>query len=117
LIFGAGTPDRRLQEIAALAALRERLRTRDVRVDGSRAFRPFDDHLMPKLAFLKPKQEGGLTASMPVDVDAYLSEVLFRADFALRRSRWLARRAGLRRAPGGRRPGGHAAKDRGALAG
>jgi hypothetical protein len=56
LIFGAGTPDRRLHEIAALAALRERLRTRDIRVDGSRAFRPFDDHLMPKLALSRSKR-------------------------------------------------------------
>ena len=39
-IFGQDKPDRRLYEIATLAALRDRLISADVWVDGSRSFRP-----------------------------------------------------------------------------
>lgn len=91
LIFGAGTPDRRLYEIATLAVLRERLRTGNVWVEGSRAFRRFDDHLLPKPAFLSLREGGALTLGVPTDVDAYLAEARSRLDFALRRLAWRAR--------------------------
>ena len=54
LIFGQARPDRRLYEIATLAALRERLRSADIWVEGSRAFRPINEHLMPRPAFTRP---------------------------------------------------------------
>jgi hypothetical protein len=62
LIFADAKPDRRLYEIATLAALRDRLRSGDIWVEGSRAFRPMDEQLMPKLAFaaLKAADELGL---------------------------------------------------------
>ena len=60
LIFVDGKPDRRLYEIATLAHLRDRLRSGDVWVDGSRSFRPIDEHLMPKPAFVAMKDEGKL---------------------------------------------------------
>lgn len=40
LIFAQQRPDRRLYEIATLPALRERLRSADIWVDGSRSFPP-----------------------------------------------------------------------------
>ena len=62
LIFTDAKPDRRLYEIATLAVLRERLRSGDIWVEGSRAFRPMDEQLMPKPAFaaLKAADELGL---------------------------------------------------------
>ena len=46
----AGT-DRRAYEVAVMMSLRERLRSGDVWVEGSRAFRAFDDFLLPRDAF------------------------------------------------------------------
>ncbi|CUX56936.1 transposase (fragment) [Agrobacterium fabrum str. J-07] len=40
LIFDQEKPDRRLYEIATLAALRDRLRSAEIWIDGSRTFRP-----------------------------------------------------------------------------
>lgn len=60
LIFGQAKPDRRLYEIATLAALRERLRSADIWVEGSRAFRPINEHLMPRPAFTALKEAGQL---------------------------------------------------------
>jgi hypothetical protein len=51
LIFADAKPDRRLYEIATLAVLRERLRSGDIWIEGSRAFRPMDEQLMPKPVF------------------------------------------------------------------
>jgi TnpA family transposase len=48
LIFAGAQPDRRLYEVAVLATLRERLRGSDIWVDGSRDWRAFEDHLLPK---------------------------------------------------------------------
>jgi TnpA family transposase len=44
-------PDRRAYEVAVMMALRERLQSGDVWVEGSRAFRAFDDFLLPRDAF------------------------------------------------------------------
>ena len=48
LIFANAQPDRRLYEVAVLATLRDRLRGSDIWVDGSRDWRAFEDHLLPK---------------------------------------------------------------------
>jgi TnpA family transposase len=47
LIFGNGSADRRLYEVAVLATLRERLRGSDIWVAGSRDYRAFEDYLLP----------------------------------------------------------------------
>jgi TnpA family transposase len=47
LIFAGGTPDRRLYETAVLAVLRDRLRSADVWVAGTRDHRAFEDYLLP----------------------------------------------------------------------
>lgn len=83
LIFGQGRPDRRLYEIATLAALRDRLRSADVWVDGSRSFRPIDEHIMPRSTFTTMK-EGD---SLGLGVQAEARQML---DFNLKR---LAHRA------------------------
>ncbi|HME83034.1 MAG TPA: DUF4158 domain-containing protein, partial [Roseiarcus sp.] len=55
----AGT-DRRTYEVAVMMALRERLQSGDVWVDGSRAFRAFDDFLLPRDAFENRRKAGEL---------------------------------------------------------
>ncbi len=60
LIFEHGKPDRRTYEIATLAVLRDRLRSADIWVDGSRSFRPIDEHLMPRSTFTAMKEEDRL---------------------------------------------------------
>ena len=55
----AGT-DRRACEVAVLMALRERLQSGDIWVEGSRSFRAFDDLLLPSEAFATRRTAGEL---------------------------------------------------------
>ena len=48
--------DRRAYEVAVMMALRERLQSGDVWVEGSRAFRAFDDFLLPPRRVREPPQ-------------------------------------------------------------
>lgn len=91
LIFDGGKPDWRLYEIATLAHLRDRLRSGDVWVDGSRSFRPIDEHLMPKPAFVAMKDEGKLGLGVHGDGAAWLAEVRQMMDFNLKRLAYCAR--------------------------
>ena len=50
--------DRRAYEVAVMMALRERLQSADVWVEGSRAFRAFDDFLLPHDAFENRRKAG-----------------------------------------------------------
>ena len=50
--------DRRAYEVAVMMALRERLQSGDVWVEGSRAFRAFDDFLLPRDAFENRRKIG-----------------------------------------------------------
>ena len=90
LIFEQGKPDRRLYEIATLAALRDRLRSADIWVDGSRSFRPIDEHLMPRSTFDAMKEENRLGLGVQGDGAAWLAEARQMLDFNLKR---LAHRA------------------------
>lgn len=90
LILGQGKPDRRLYEIATLAALRDRLRSADVWVDGSRSFRPIDEHLMPRSTFTTMKEEDRLGLGVQSDGAQWLAEARQMLDFNLKR---LAHRA------------------------
>lgn len=90
LIFGQGRPDRRLYEIATLAALRDRLRSADIWVDGSRSFRPIDEHLMPRSTFTTMKEEDRLGLGVQGDGAQWLAEARQMLDFNLKR---LAHRA------------------------
>lgn len=50
LIFAGGAVDRRLYETAVLATLRDRLRSSNIWVAGSRDYRAFEDYLLPPAA-------------------------------------------------------------------
>ena len=52
--------DRRAYEVAVMMTLRERLQSGDVWVEGSRAFRAFDDFLLPPDAFAARRSAGEL---------------------------------------------------------
>jgi hypothetical protein len=60
----AGT-DRRAYEVAVMMSLRERLQSGDVWVEGSRAFRAFDDLLLPRDAFENRRKDGELGLAVP----------------------------------------------------
>lgn len=95
LIFSQAKPDRRLYEIATLAALRERLRSADIWVEGSRSFRPIDEHLMPRPAFVALKDEDKLGLGVQGDGAAWLAEVRQMLDFNLKRLAYRARNGKL----------------------
>jgi hypothetical protein len=90
LIFGQAKADRRLYEIATLAALRERLRSADIWVEGSRAFRPINENFMPRPTFTKLKETDQLGLGVQRDGVAWLTEMQQLLDFNLKR---LAHRA------------------------
>lgn len=60
LVKAGGAVDRRAYEVAVLMTLRERLQSGDVWVEGSRAFRAFDDFLLPPDAFAARRNAGEL---------------------------------------------------------
>jgi TnpA family transposase len=95
LIFADAKPDRRLYEIATLAALRDRLRSGDIWVEGSRAFQPMDEQLMPKPAFAALKASDDLGLGVPQDAVTYLSEARQALDFNLKRLAYRARNGKL----------------------
>ncbi len=90
-IFADGKSDRRLYEIATLAVLREKLRSGDISVEGSRTFRSFADHLMPKAAFEEKKAANALNLGVPGDFDLYLSQMRQKLDFSVKRLCYHAR--------------------------
>jgi hypothetical protein len=63
LISGRDRPNRRLYETAVLAALRDKLRSGDVRVEGSSNYRRFDSYLLPPAAVPAIAAELGLPAT------------------------------------------------------
>lgn len=58
LVFPNGTVDRRYYELCVLAELRDRLRAGDVWVTGSRRYRNFEEHLLPKATVAQMRFEG-----------------------------------------------------------
>ena len=95
LIFGQARPDRRLYEIATLAALRERLRSADIWVEGSRTFRPINEHLMPRPVFATLKEAGQLGLGVKGDGATWLAEMHQLLDFNLKRLAYRARNGKL----------------------
>lgn len=91
LVFEDGKPDRRLYEIATLAHLRDRLRSGDIWVEGSRSFRPIDEHLMPKPAFVALKEQDQLGLGVQADCAAWLTKVRQMMDANLKQLAWRAR--------------------------
>ncbi len=72
----AGTPDfdPRAWEVAVLVHLRDRLRSGDVWVEGSRAFRTFEDYLLPRPTFATMRAEGQLGLAVPDSFTAWREE-------------------------------------------
>lgn len=59
------TIDLRAWEVAVLVHLRERRRAGDIWVDGSRAWRSFEDYLLPRPIFAVIRAEGRLGLAIP----------------------------------------------------
>lgn len=95
LIFGQAKPDRRLYEIATLAVLRERLRSADIWVEGSRSFRPINEHLMPRPVFAALKEADQLGLGVKGDGATWLAEMQRQLDFNLKRLAYRARNGKL----------------------
>src|SRR6202167_1719441 len=84
LILAGGKPDRPLYEVATLGALRDRLRSGDIWVEGSRAYRPLDEYLMPTGAFTEKKDTDRLNLGVPGDAPAWLDSMRRTLDFQLK---------------------------------
>lgn len=69
-----GTVDRRYWELAVLFALKDRLRAGDVWVQGARAYRALDEHLIPAATFAGLVRLDALPVAVPLDVEAWLKE-------------------------------------------
>ena len=80
-----------------MVALRDRLRAGDVWVEGSRAFRAFDDFLLPPTAFAAKRQAGELGLAVPDRFDAWRDERLEILERRLREVAALPRRANFPR--------------------
>ena len=62
---GPGGLDARAYEVAVIVHLRERLRAGDVWVEGSRAWRQFEDYLLPPATFATMRAENRLGLVLP----------------------------------------------------
>lgn len=91
LVLTGCKPDRPLYETATLAALREKLRSGDIWVEGSRAYRPLAEYLMPQAAFIEKKQSVLLDLGMPSDAQAWLDRMQQTLDFQLKQLAYHAR--------------------------
>jgi hypothetical protein len=60
LVRTGATLDRRAYEVAVMMTLRDRLRSGDIWIEGSRAFRAFDDFLLPPETFWARRRENEL---------------------------------------------------------
>ena len=74
-LVGRGpTFDRRAYEVAVVMTLRDSLRSGDIWVEGSRAFRAFGDFLLPPEALVTRRQEGELGLAVPDRFDDWRAE-------------------------------------------
>ncbi len=74
LYNGDGTINRRYYEIATLTELRNRIRSGDVAVEGSRNYRSFDEYIISKEEWVVSQTESKLSVSN--SVEEYLNERL-----------------------------------------
>jgi hypothetical protein len=81
LISGQDRPNRRLYETAVFAALRDKLRSGDVWVEGSSNYRRFDSYLLPPAAVPAIAAELGL----PATADEWLARRVAELDRRLKR--------------------------------
>lgn len=69
-----GDIDRRYYELCVLSELRDKLRSGDISVAGSRQYKDFEEYLMPRPRYVELKAAGKLPISVPVNFDRYISE-------------------------------------------
>lgn len=68
--------DRRFYELCALSELKNKLRSGDIWVQGSRQFKDFDEYLVPIEKFATLKLANELPLAVPTDCEQYLNERL-----------------------------------------
>ena len=76
--------DRRAYEVAVMMALRERLQSGDVWVEGSRTFRAFDDFLLPPETFATRRRTGELGLAVTDRFEDWRDENTKRLETRLR---------------------------------
>lgn len=76
--------DVRAWEVAVLVHLRDRLRAGDIWVEGSRAWRSFEDYLLPRPTFNLMRAEGRLGLAVPDSFDAWRKERTVTLDARLK---------------------------------
>ena len=64
--------DQRAYEVAVVVHLRDRLRAGDIWVEGSRAYRRFEDYLLPPATFAALRAEGRLGLALPDTAAAWI---------------------------------------------
>jgi TnpA family transposase len=64
--------DPRAYEVAVIVHLRDRLRAGDIWVEGSRAYRQFEDYLLPPATFAVLRDEGRLGLALPDTAVAWI---------------------------------------------
>jgi TnpA family transposase len=76
--------DRKAYEVAVMTALRDRLQSGDVWVEGSRAFRAFDDFLLPPETFAARRRAGELGLAVADRFDDWRAERIGLLDSRLK---------------------------------
>ena len=66
--------DPKAWEVGVLVHLRDRLRSGDVWVEGSRAYRTFEDYLLPRPTFEAMRNEDRLSLAIPDSFEAWLAD-------------------------------------------
>lgn len=79
-----GEVDTRAWEVAVLVHLRDRLRAGDIWVEGSRAWRSFEDYLLPRATFAVMRAEQRLGLAVPDTFAAWRAERTATLDAKLR---------------------------------
>ena len=84
-LIGTGVAaDGRAYQVAVMMALRDRLRSGDIWVEGSRAFRAFDDFLLPPETFAARQRDDELGLAVSGRFDAWRAERVGLLDSRLR---------------------------------
>lgn len=71
---GGGNTDFQAWEVAIFVHLRDRLKTGDIWVDGSRAWRSFEDYLLPRHVFNQMRAESRLGLAIPDNFSEWRAE-------------------------------------------
>lgn len=66
--------DRRYYELCVLSELRNRLRSGDIWISGSKQYREFDSHLLGKTAFDEMRTNSEVPVAVESDCDKYIAE-------------------------------------------